>query len=295
MIIPPRSGPGIFWKASGLIKMSNMKCETEERQPKMEAKRPRIAIPEIRQNLSAKNYTRAVHEAGMEPVVISSQAHHLTVGLQREYMDYGQFRAEQYDGLLLPGGGDINPSLYGEANHGSVMIQDELDDLQLKLLSSFLELKKPVLGICRGMQLLNVFFGGSLFQNLDTAFRHTRKQDESDQVHDSVAGKDSWIGSIYGEHFFHNSAHHQGVRELGEGLSVDSRSAADGVVEATHHVSLPVYAVQWHPERMCLAFERVDTVNGLPVFQFFCRLCGGEPLCRAYAASAEIMDGMMGL
>ena len=70
--------------------------------------------------------------------------------------------------------------------------------------------EKPVLGICRGMQLINVFFGGSLIQNLDASFRHARRGGDPDRVHDSFARKGSWIEEIYGGHFFHNSAHHQG-------------------------------------------------------------------------------------
>ena len=153
----------------------------------------------------------------------------------------------------------------------------------------------PVLGICRGMQLINVFFGGSLIQNLDASFRHARRGGDPDRVHDSFARKGSWIEEIYGGHFFHNSAHHQGVKELGDGLVIDSRSACDGVPEALHHSCLPVYGLQWHPERMCLSLEREDTVNGLPVFQYFCRLCGGDPAFRAGEAAAEIMEDMLGL
>jgi tRNA A22 N-methylase len=63
---------------------------------------------------------------------------------------------------------------------------------------------------------------------------------------------------------------------LGDGLAIDSRCPLDGVIEAFHHTSLPIYAVQWHPERMCLAHERSDTVNGLDLFRFFCGICGGE-------------------
>ena len=260
----------------------------------MTAGKPRIAIPEIEQNLTVENYTRAVFEAGMEPVVISFQADQLS-GYQKEYVDYGQFHAENYDGLLLPGGRDINPARYGETNTGSLGVHDTLDDLQLRLLGDFTREEKPVLGICRGMQLINVFFGGSLIQDLETAFRHARRREEPDRVHDSFAAEGSWIEEIYGGYFFHNSAHHQGVKRLGDGLIVDSRSAGDGVPEALHHSGLPIYGLQWHPERMCLSLEREDTVDGLAVFQYFCRLCGGDPAVRAKEAAAEIMGDMMGL
>ena len=120
-------------------------------------RRPRIAVPEIDQNV--KNYTRALRAAGMEPVVISRQTEQMQQAYQQEYLDYSEFKAENYDGLLLPGGGDINPNRYGQENQGSIMIMDALDELQFAMLDDFVKLGKPVLGICRGHQVINVYFG----------------------------------------------------------------------------------------------------------------------------------------
>lgn len=256
-------------------------------------RRPRIALPEIDQDV--KNYTRAMFAAGMEPVVISVQRSQVQQKYQQEYLDYAQFRAESYDGLLLPGGGDINPGRYGQENRGSIMIMDELDELQFSMLDDFVKHSKPVLGICRGYQVINVYFGGTMIQHLPTAFRHARALDEPDKVHRCVAGADSWLAKLYGTEFPHNSAHHQAVDRLGEGLVIDSRCAEDGTVEALHHDALPIYGVQWHPERMCLALERDDTVNGLPILQFFSKLCGGEPEEFAELAMSGIMSDRMGL
>lgn len=256
-------------------------------------KRPRIAIPEINQNV--KNYTRAVLAAGMEPVVISVQSEQVQQNFQQEYLDYSVFRVEAYDGLLIPGGGDINPARYGQENQGSTMIVDALDELQFAMLDDFVKSGKPVLGICRGHQIINVYFGGTMIQHLPTAFRHARNLDEPDKVHCCTAREGSWLAKLYGTEFWHNSAHHQAVDRLGEGLVTDSRCLEDGTVEAIHHQTLPVYGVQWHPERMCLEWERDDTVNGLPVMQYLCRLCGGDPDAFTVCAQSEIMGDMMGL
>ncbi len=230
-------------------------------------RRPRIAVPEINQNVS--NYTRALFAAGMEPVVISVQTEQTAQANQQEYLDIGQFRVRSYDGLLLPGGGDVNPARYGRESCGSVMVLDSLDELQLTVLDAFVKEKKPVLGICRGYQLVNVYFGGSLIQHLPTAFRHSRKHDEPDKAHGCMAEAGSWLTELYGRSFVHNSAHHQAIDDLGEGLVIDSHCQEDGVPEAMHHSALPIWGVQWHPERMCLDHAREDTVDGLPIFRFF--------------------------
>lgn len=238
-------------------------------------KRPKVLIPEIKQDVS--NYTNAMYAAGMDPLVVSVQSFHLTHSFQREYIDYADVRAQSFDGLLLPGGGDINPEAYGEQNHGSIPVEKWIDRLQFSLLEDFLRLRRPVFGICRGLQLINVLLGGTLIQDLEDAPMHRCLPDRHDQVHACQAVAGSWLCGLYGESFFHNSSHHQAVHRLGEGLIVDSRCPFDGVVESLHHADLPVYAVQWHPERMCLAHERSDTVNGLKVFSFFCKLLGGVP------------------
>ena len=239
-------------------------------------KRPRIALPEIDQDV--RNYTRAVYAAGMEPVVISVETHQTHCGYQQEYLDHAQFNVDAYDGLLLPGGGDIDPHRYGREDEGKCMlIMDALDELQLAMLDDFVRSGKSVFGICRGHQLINVYFGGTLIQHLPTSFRHCREPDETgDKRHYCKTRTGGWLADLYGEAFPHNSAHHQAVDILGKGLVADSWCPEDGCIESMHHESLPVYSVQWHPERMCLALERSDMVNGLPVLRFFASCCGAE-------------------
>jgi putative glutamine amidotransferase len=85
------------------------------------------------------------------------------------------------------------------------------------------------------------------------------------------------------------------VKELGVGLEADSWSTGDNVVESFRHSDLPIFGVQWHPERMSLALERADTVNGLPVFEFFCTVCGGDPDRHRSDAGMLLMEDGAGI
>lgn len=158
------------------------------------------------------------------------------------------------DALLLPGGGDLHPRLYGDVFAGAKEVDEERDACELALFRGFLAAGKPILGVCRGMQLVNVALGGTLRQHIDGH----GKIDGADRLHDVRTG-DATLRALYGERFTVNSAHHQAVARLGEGLRA-SAWAEDGVVEALRHTSRPVFAVQWHPER----------------------LAGGEALLRAF-------------
>ena len=257
--------------------------------------RPRIALPEIDQDV--RNYTRAIYAAGMEPVVISVESDQLQNGWQQEYLDHAQYQIDRYDGLILPGGCDINPKRYGQKDEGQCLsVMDAMDELQLCILDDFVRGGKPVLGICRGHQLINVYFGGTLIQHLPTSFRHFRELDSpTDKQHLGENREGSWLERIYGRTFSHNSSHHQAVDQMGKGLAADSWCPEDGVVEAMHHESLPIYSVQWHPERMCLNHTRDDTVNGLPLLQFFCRQCGGDPQSYDELMRSWIMENRMGI
>ena len=182
------------------------------------------------------------------------------------------FNPDEYDGLLLPGGCDVNPSRYGKIPIPQETVDDELDVLQFDVLARFLEAGKPVLGICRGHQLLNVAFGGTLIQHLPGAESHMSRPDGSDNVHRALAAPDSFLVPVYGPCFTVNSSHHQGIEVPGKGLRTVMQ-AEDSVIEAIEHESLPVWGVQWHPERMCFARRRDDTVDGSGVLRFFLEQC----------------------
>lgn len=176
-----------------------------------------------------------------------------------------------YTGLILPGGADIDPALFGEENTGSRKIERERDLRQLEILDQFVREGKPVLGVCKGHQLLNVYFGGKLCQHIPEYAVH--QWQGSDQSHGSRCLPDCILARLYGaEAFPVNSAHHQAVVLPAEGFRA-IQWAPDGVLEAMEHQTLPIWGLQWHPERMCLRHRREDTVDGLPVFAWFASLC----------------------
>lgn len=172
----------------------------------------------------------------------------------------------QYDGLILPGGGDIDPKLFGQLNRGSNAVSPMLDRLQMAVLKSFVQHRKPILGICKGMQLINVFFSGDIYQHLSSCPNH--QYEGKDQIHDTIAKKGSFLWKLYGTHFTVNSAHHQGVASPGQNICY-VQFCPDGVIEGLHHASLPIIGVQWHPERMCFQHKRQDTVDGSLLLQAF--------------------------
>lgn len=175
-----------------------------------------------------------------------------------------------YDALLLPGGGDITPAFFGQKNQGSKNIDIELDITQLQALDLFVKWKRPVLGICKGIQIINVYFGGTIIQDLPQASRHA--WNNADRVHDSAALADSPLFTLYGEHFTVNSAHHQGIDTLGRELSV-IQTTEDGVIEGIIHPDLPIIGVQWHPERLFNYPSPNHTVDGRLLFSYFLSLC----------------------
>ncbi len=204
-----------------------------------------ICIAIAGRNKDTKNYEMALKKLGIP--------YHTTLST-------GDFQS--MDGLILPGGGDITPSFFGEKNTASRNIDTELDILQIQALESFIRRKKPVLGICKGIQLINICFGGDIWQNLSTADRH--RYQNGDQYHGSVIAPESPLYALYGSRMEINSAHHQGLRRLAPCLEA-IQWADDGTIEGIRHKTLPILGVQWHPERLS---------TGVPLFSYFVsRVC----------------------
>lgn len=166
---------------------------------------------------------------------------------------------EQYidccDGFLFSGGIDISPCKYGAAPSpllGSTSLRQ--DDYQLNLMKKVMTSGKPFLAICRGIQVLNVACGGTLYQDSSevpgTIMKHMQDTDRGDISHEVTIVPGTKLASMFGGKVWTNSYHHQSVRELGKGLKISAR-AGDGVVEA---VELEHYGygmgIQWHPEVM---------------------------------------------
>lgn len=159
------------------------------------------------------------------------------------------------DGLLISGGDfDIDPAFYGEKREKTVkVINSKRTRSELYLLKAALKEGKPVLGICGGIQLINVYFGGTLYQDIPTqvkkAFNHVQKTHPKNGSHKVQVLEWTRLASITREHRFKvNSTHHQSVKDLGKGLEVAAVSS-DGIIEALELTgNLFVIGVQWHPE-----------------------------------------------
>ncbi|WP_228936804.1 gamma-glutamyl-gamma-aminobutyrate hydrolase family protein [Paraburkholderia saeva] len=163
--------------------------------------------------------------------------------------------AKHLDGLLLQGGADVSPQSYEEAATRPEWPGDRVRDMyELELLHEFVESGKPVLGVCRGCQLINVAFGGTLYQDIatDVPTAGVHVSEHYDQHRHSVHFPD---GSTLANMFpgrreaIVNSIHHQAVKTLGRDLNIEAVSASDGIIEAVRYRRAPfVMGVQWHPE-----------------------------------------------
>lgn len=157
-------------------------------------------------------------------------------------------KAKKCDALILTGGGDVAPFLYGKNISKSDKVDIFTDINELNLLFYFVEKQKKILGVCKGMQLINVFFGGTLSKNIP--FHYNRKYD---LYHTVNILQDCPLYKVFSSKIVANSCHQQAVNKLGNNLQIGGQSN-DGIVEIIYHNSLPILGVQFHPERLSNTF-----------------------------------------
>lgn len=177
------------------------------------------------------------------------------------------------DGLVLAGGSDVWPGSYGHEPLRPEWSGDRVRDAyEIALLGAFVDAGKPVLGICRGLQLVNVAWGGTLLQDIGTeqpgALVHRDALRYDANHHEVILEPGSRLAAWLGrERGIVNSVHHQAIRDLGGGLEVEARAATDGIIEAIRGTGPTfVAAVQWHPE---FRREGDGTLDDAPLLEAF--------------------------
>ena len=172
---------------------------------------------------------------------------------------------EKIDGLLITGGNDVPPQRYGEEKHEkTVCVHPDKDSSDFILVGTAIRMKKPLLAICYGIQLVNVALGGSLIQDIPSEVKTPiiHKDSQNDHYTHAVSiRKDSLLHRIIGiDRIEANSTHHQAIKRLGKGLK-DTAHTSDGITEAIEWKDYPfLVGVQWHPERM------IDSPHHLALF-----------------------------
>ncbi|HAH05362.1 MAG TPA: hypothetical protein DCM05_02375 [Elusimicrobia bacterium] len=203
-------------------------------------------------------------------------------------------RLDSLDGLLVPGGDDVSPDLYGEEPHPKLETVDKGFDLyEFAAVKRSLERKLPILGICKGHQLLNVYAGGSLYQDLPSQVGkivHRVREDGKSKpcYHEVDLKKGSLLRALLGKDRIRvNSYHHQAVKRPAEGFTV-AAAADDGVVEAMEKGS--ILAVQFHPEKEREAFDRIFAHFGLETWIAAQRKLSLERLLRNVSSTGTVVE-----
>jgi putative glutamine amidotransferase len=225
-----------------------------------------MALIAVSRNERITDYLESIRRGGGEPIEVSAE---------------GESAADivaRVGGVMLVGGGDVDPALYGEAPHATYDKAEEgRDAFEIALAKAAVEAGKPLLAICRGMQVLNVAMGGTLVQDIPSeivgALTHSISEPRFAIAHEVWVTKDSQLWTIMldkvdGESLQVNSRHHQAVKKLAPGFEV-SATAPDGVIEAMERPGGGFcVAVQWHPEN----FWRTGEFR--PLFEQFIRAAG---------------------
>jgi putative glutamine amidotransferase len=196
----------------------------------------------------SRKYTQAIIHAGGIPLI-------LPANLPTSQLET---LLPKLDGIIFSGGDDVNPKLYNEAQlPETIRILDERDEIESVLLKSCIKQGKPVFGICRGLQIINVVLGGSLYQHIQSqhpgGIQHDRHDDIRERQHHSVSvTAGSLLDRLTGLPSLQvNTLHHQGIRDLAKGLTTCAKCGEDGLIEAVERTEQRFFlAVQWHPEEL---------------------------------------------
>lgn len=214
-----------------------------------------------------KNYYLSVIKAGGIPLMIPISSDIEVIEAQVDLLD----------GIILSGGPDINPLLFNEEPLEKLgTISSERDDFEMKLLECAYKKKKPILGICRGIQIINTFFGGTVLQdisydtNVKTHIKHDQSTSAGAVTHTINIQKDSFLYKIFGEKVITNSYHHQSVNKAAPDFKVTG-TTTDNVIEVIEKIDASdfILGVQFHPEMMAGA----NNPDGLKIFQALISEC----------------------
>lgn len=215
-------------------------------------------FPKVVQNIN-HSYIKAIELAGGIPLVIPND---IDISILADL-------SEKLDGFLFTGGGDIDPKYYGKANNGECRNISASRDKTESFLSEYVlnHTAKPVFGICRGLQVLNVSMGGTLLSDLESAGKNRHSLTEyprSQFTHEIAVESGTRLKQIMYDETRVNSFHHQAIDKLADGLIVSAYSVKDRVIEAVEAVGERyIVAVQWHPE------ELIDNADHKRLFEVF--------------------------
>ena len=219
-------------------------------------------IPGLQRDYVNRSYALSVKMSGGIPLIIPAME------------DEEGLRSilGRIDGLILSGGYDIAPDLYGEEPRASLgYTMRDVDMFYLSAIRTARSIDLPLFGICKGHQAINVAFGGTLYQDIGekgAVLKHSQSAPEMDPSHSVSIEEGTFLHSLLGSSAMVNSFHHQAVKDLAAGLSVAATSS-DGLVEAVEMEGHPVLAVQWHPEMMAAAGDE----GMLKIFKHFVDAC----------------------
>lgn len=207
-------------------------------------------IPGLDRSYVNEDYVNAVVKAGGIPIVLPIV----------DDLNLVHQQIESCDCIIISGGQDIHPKFYSENQHRELgFVNSRIDLYQIELARLAIEKDMPLLGICRGMQVVNVVSGGSLYQDLSElsgeVLKHVQSGRRYEVAHKIQLESDSILNGIFGESVMVNSYHHQSLKAVGDGLRVTAR-AEDGIIEAVEMIDKKfVVGVQWHPEMMLAGDE----------------------------------------